>query len=253
MVSNVDARPAPRLHLRFFRARSLQDASPRSEFRAGLREMMPVLLGTTPFGFVTGVAASASGMSATQGVALSVFGFSGIAQLIAAQLIAVHSPVAVTVAAAFVVSLRFLMYSAAMAPHLAHLDWRWRASLSFLMTDQSFAAAARRYAEPGRAEHRHWFFLGSAVTLYVTWQLAVGVGIVAGAEVPSSWSLDFAVVLTFIALLVPAVRTRADLAAGIVAAAIALVASGLPYRLALVVASVGGIAVGLALEAWRRR
>jgi len=60
------------------------------------------------------------------------------------------------------------------------------------------------------------------------------------------------VVLTFIALLVPAVRTRADLAAAIVAAAIALAAAGLPYRLALVAATIGGIAVGFAIEAARR-
>jgi predicted branched-subunit amino acid permease len=215
--------------------------------------VLPVLLGTTPFGFVTGVAASAAGMSAAQGIALSVIGFSGIAQLITAQLVAVHSPVVVTVAAAFVVSLRFLMYSAAMAPHLAHLDWRWRAGLSFLMSDQSFAAAAARYAGSDRSGNRHWYFLGSALTLYVTWQVAVVIGVVAGARVPASWSLDFAVVLTFLALLVPVVRTRADLAAAIVAAAIALAAAGLPYRLALVAASIGGIAAGLAFEAWRRR
>jgi len=215
--------------------------------------MVPVLLGTVPFGFVAGVAAVAAGMSAAQGLALSVFSFSGIAQLIASQLVAVHSPVIVTVAAAFVVSLRFLMYSAAMAPHLAHLDWRWRTGLAFLMTDQSFASAARRYGEPGAGANRHWHFLGSASTLYVSWQASVAVGVVAGAQVPASWSLDFAVVLTFIALLVPALRTRADLAAATVAAAIALAASGLPYRLALVVASIGGIGVGLAIEAWRRR
>lgn len=215
--------------------------------------MVPVLLGTVPFGFVTGVAAVAAGMSAAQGIALSVFSFSGIAQLIASQLVAVHSPAIVTVAAAFVVSLRFLMYSATLAPHLGHLDWRWRTGLAFLMTDQSFASAARRYGEPDAGAHRHWHFLGSAATLYVSWQAAVAVGVVAGAQVPESWSLDFAVVLTFIALLVPAVRTRTDLAAAVVAAAIALVASGLPYRLALVVASIGGIGVGLAIEAWRRR
>ncbi len=78
-------------------------------------------------------------------------------------------------------------------------------------------------------------------------------GVVAGAAVPESWSLDFAVVLTFIALLVPAVRTRADLGAAIVAAALALVAAGLPYRLALVAASIGGIAAGMAIETWRKR
>jgi predicted branched-subunit amino acid permease len=215
--------------------------------------MLPVVLGTVPFGFVAGVAAVAAGMTAAQGIALSVFSFSGIAQLIASQLIAADSPVVVTVAAAFVVSLRLLMYSAAIAPHLAHLDWRWRAGLSFLMTDQSFASSMQRYGEAGDRAHRHWHFLGAAGTLYVTWQAAVVFGVVAGARVPAEWSLDFAVVLTFIALLVPAVRTRADLAAAIVAGAIALVAAGLPYRLALVVASIGGIAVGLAIESGRRR
>jgi predicted branched-subunit amino acid permease len=215
--------------------------------------MLPVVLGTVPFGFVAGVAAVAAGMTAAQGIALSVFSFSGIAQLIASQLIAVDSPVVVTVAAAFVVSLRLLMYSAAIAPHLAHLDWRWRAGLAFLMTDQSFASSMQRYGEAGDRAHRHWHFLGAAGTLYVTWQAAVAFGVVAGARVPAEWSLDFAVVLTFIALLVPAVRTRADLAAAIVASGVALFAAGLPYRLALVVASIGGIAVGLAIESGRRR
>jgi predicted branched-subunit amino acid permease len=206
-----------------------------------------------PFGFVAGVAAVAAGMTAAQGVALSIFSFSGIAQLVASQLVAVHSPVVVTVAAAFVVSLRLLMYSAAIAPHLAHLDWRWRAALSFLMTDQSFVSAVQRYGAPGDPANRHWHFLGTASTLYVTWQVAVAIGVVAGARIPAEWSLDFAVVLTFIALLVPAVRTRADLAAAIVAAAIALAAAGLPYRLALVAATIGGIGVGLAIESGRRR
>lgn len=231
----------------------MPDATPRSALLAGCREMLPVLLGTVPFGFVAGVAAVAAGMSAAQGLALSVFSFSGIAQLIASQLIAAHSPVAVTVAAAFVVSLRFLMYSAAIAPHLAHLDWRWRAGLAFLMTDQSFASSMRRYGDRRAHSHDHWHFLGAAATLYVTWQMAVVFGIVAGARIPAEWSLDFAVVLTFIALLVPTVRTRADLAAAVVAAALALAAAGLPYRLALVVASIGGIAVGLAIESRRRR
>lgn len=215
--------------------------------------MAPVLLGTIPFGFVAGVAAIASGMTPLQGIALSVFSFSGIAQLIASQLIAAQSPPIVTIAGAFVVSLRFLMYSATIAPHLAHLDRRWRLGLAFLMTDQSFAASVRRYNDPAIAPHRHWHFLGAALTLYVSWQGAVLVGIVAGAQVPASWSLDFAVVLTFIALLVPAVRSRIDLAAAIVAGALALVASGLPYRLALVVASIGGIAVGMVLEKRRSR
>jgi branched chain amino acid efflux pump len=199
------------------------------------------------------VAAIGAGLTPLQGMALSVLSFSGIAQLIASQLIAVDSPVAVTVAAASVVSLRFVMYSAALAPHLAHLDRRWRAGLAFLMTDQGFALTVKHFGEPGDRSQRHWHFLGSSLTLFVTWQLAVIFGLVAGASVPASWSLDFAVVLTFIGLLVPVVRTRAELAAAVVASAIALVAAGFPYKLSLVVASLAGIAAGMAIERSRRR
>jgi predicted branched-subunit amino acid permease len=227
--------------------------SPRDEFLAGSREIAPVLIGTLPFGFVAGVAAIASGLTPFEGMALSILSFSGIAQLIVCQLIAAQSPAIVVVAAAAVVSLRHMMYSAAVSPHLAHLDRRWRTVLAFLMTDQGFVTTVKHFSEPGDPRHRHWHVLGTSVTLYVFWQAAVLIGIVLGAQVPATWSLDFAVVLTFIALLVPAVRTRADLAAAIVAAGVALIAAGLPYRLALVVASIAGIAAGMAIEVTRKR
>ena len=239
------------LELRFF-PDSVPPPSPREEFLAGSREIAPVLLGSIPFGLVAGVAAVASGLTPLEGIALSVLSFSGIAQLIVCQLIAAQSPVIVTIGAASVVSLRLLMYSAAVSPHLAHLSLRWRALLAFFMTDQGFAMAVKHFSAPGSRAHRHWHVLGTSLTLYVFWQAAVIVGIAVGAQIPASWSLDFAVVLTFIAILVPAVRTRADLAAAIVAAAVALLAAGLPYRLALVVASIAGIAAGMAIEVTRK-
>jgi branched chain amino acid efflux pump len=213
---------------------------------------MPTLLGVVPFGFVAGVAAVSAGLSPLEGVALSVLSFSGIAQLIVCQLVAVDSPAIVAIAAAFVVSLRLLMYSAAAAPHLAHLPLRWRVPLAFMLTDQSFATVVRRFSEPGDRRHREWHILGLSLTLLVTWQACVILGVALGAQVPASWSLDFAVVLTFIALLAPTVRTRADLAAAIIAGAMALLAAGLPYRLSLVVASIAGIAAGMAIEVTRR-
>ena len=230
------------------------EPTPKEEFVAGSREVAPSLVGTIPFGLVVGVASVAAGLTPFEGVALSVLAFSGIAQLVAIQLMAAQSPLVITVTAAFIVSLRLLMYSAALAPHLAHLSPRWRWLIAYLMTDQSFAMTVRRYAEPGDRRHKHWFFMGASMTLFWTWQLAVVAGVLAGAGVPASWSLDFVVVLTFIALLVPVVRTRADFAAAIVAATVALASSGMPYRLSLVAGSIAGIGVGLVLDRrhWRR-
>lgn len=215
--------------------------------------MAPVLVGTVPFGFVAGVAAIGAGMSPIEGIALSLFAFSGIAQLVVAQLYAAQSPPVVTLAAAFVVSLRFLMYSAALSPHLAHLPLRWRAPLAYLMTDQGFAMGMQIYARPGDRRLRHWHVLGSGVTLFVVWQAAVVAGAIAGAQVPAAWSLDFVVTLSFLVLLVPALRTRADLGAAVVAGAVALLAAGLPYKLSLVVAAIAGIGAGVAVEWLHRR
>lgn len=227
--------------------------SPREEFLAGAREVAPMLVGTMPFGLVVGVAAVASGLTAVQGMALSILSFSGIAQLVVCQLLAAQTPVAVAILAGSVVSLRFIMYSAAVSSHIAHLDRRWRALLAFLMVDQSFSMTARHFSAPGDRSHREWHTLGACSTFYVSWQLAVAIGIALGAQVPAHWSLDFAVVLTFIALLVPTVRKRADLAAAMIAGVVALAAAGMPYRLSLVAASVCGIAAGMAAEAWNRR
>jgi predicted branched-subunit amino acid permease len=227
--------------------------SARREFLDGSREIAPVLIGTVPFGFVAGVAAISAGMTPLEGIALSVLSFSGIAQLVASQLVAADSPAWLAIAAAAVVSLRFLMYSAAISPHLAHLGRRWRTLLAYLMTDQSFAMTVRRFSEPGDSSLRHWHFLGSALTLWTSWQLAVVIGVFAGAKVPAEWSLDFSVVLCFIALLVPAIKSRADVAAAIVAGAASLALIGLPFRLSLVAASILGIGAGMALEVTHRR
>ncbi|MBL0143371.1 MAG: AzlC family ABC transporter permease [Betaproteobacteria bacterium] len=225
----------------------------RREFVAGARDIAPALLGTMPFGFVAGVAAVGAGMTPIEGVALSFTVFSGIAQLVVAQLVAAQSPVIVTLAAVAVVSLRHLMYSAALSPHLSHLPAGWRLLLAYLMTDQSFALGVKRLGESGSRAHRHYYMLGVALTLYIVWQACVAAGALAGAQVPATWSLDFVVTLTFLGLLVPALRTRADIAAATVAGAVALLAAGLPYKLALVAASLAGVAAGVAFERARRR
>ena len=224
----------------------------RSEFIAGCRDIAPVLIGTVPFGFVAGVAAVGAGMSPLQGIALSFCVFSGIAQLVVAQLVAAQSPAIVTIAAAFVVGLRFLMYSAALSPHLAHLPQRWRVPLAYLMTDQVFAMGVQHFGRPGDRSCRHYRLLGSSLTLFAGWQVSVIVGALAGAQVPAAWSLDFVVTLTFLVLLVPALRTRADLAAATLAGVVVLLAAGLPYKLSLVVASLAGIGAGVLVE-WRHQ
>ena len=126
----------------------------RPDFLAGARDMTPPLLGLLPFGLVCGVGAQAAGASVLESFGLSALMFSGAAQILATQLMAAGAPVAVTILTCFVVGLRFLMYSAAMAPHLRALPPRWRHALAFVLTDQSFAAAIRRFRDVGGPAQR---------------------------------------------------------------------------------------------------
>jgi len=84
--------------------------------------------------------------------------------------------------------------------------------------------------------------------LLVIWQLSTAAGIFLGATIPASWSLDFTLALTFIALVVPALKDRPSLGAAVTAGAIAVATASFPYRLGILVAALVGILTGLWLE-----
>ncbi|HVO21658.1 MAG TPA: AzlC family ABC transporter permease [Anaeromyxobacter sp.] len=218
------------------------ERSPAAELAAGALRLSPLLVGVVPFGVIYGVLALAGGLSPAAAMAMSSVVFAGSAQFLLARLAGLGAAAPVMVATVALVNLRHALYSASVAPALAHLPRRWRAILAYLLTDEAYAAAVGRMQEPGR--NRHWFLLGAGLALWSGWQASTAAGILIGRGLPRSLPLDFALPLTFIAIVVPMVRSRAALAAAAVAAAVALLASGWPYQLGLLTAALSGIATG---------
>jgi len=225
----------------------------RPDFLAGIRDMSPPLIGLLPFGLVCGVAAQALGASAWGALGMSAIIFSGAAQIVAAQLLAAHAPIPVVVLTCFVVGLRLMMYSAAMAPHLKPLPARWRHVLAYVLTDQAFAASIRRFRDSGDAYKGASYFLGTGVLLWTTWQASNLAGYWLGNVLPAAWSLDFVVPLCFLGLLVPALEDRPTRAAALASGVAVIVLDPLPMRLSLVCAGLIGIATGLIVEARGKR
>jgi predicted branched-subunit amino acid permease len=156
---------------------------------------------------------------------------------------------------AAIVNLRHALYSASVAPYLQKLQPAWKWLLAYLLTDEAYAVSIGHYQNPnsaladgGAAGNKHWYFLGAGLALWSTWQLSTAAGIFIGAQVPASWSLDFTLALTFIALVVPNLRDRPSLAAALAAGITAVLAYGLPFKLGLVLAALVGIPVGVWLE-----
>jgi predicted branched-subunit amino acid permease len=204
-----------------------------------------MLIGLVPFGVVCGVGAIAAGASPVAALAMSMIMFSGAAQIVAAQLLAAGAPFAVILLSCFVVSLRLIMYSAAMAPYLRPLDHRWRALLAYVLTDQAFARTIQRFRESDDVAANASYFLGSGALLWVTWQLATVLGIVAGQIVPASWQLEFVVPLCFISILVPLLRDRVSLLVFAVTAIAAVILDAMPLRLSMICAGLLGILAGI--------
>jgi 4-azaleucine resistance transporter AzlC len=219
--------------------------SARTEFIAGARAQLPILLGVAPFGAIYGVLAVGAGLSPLAAQAMSAIVFAGSSQFMAAGLFGV-TPWPVIVLTAFVMNLRHALYSASVAPYLAHLPRRWKLGLAYLLTDEAYAVAIQRFRAPGSTADRHWYLLGTGLALWLTWQLSTAVGVFLGAQAPGTWGLDFALALTFIAILVPSLADRPSVMAALVAAVVALLGATLPYKLGLLLAACAGIAAGLA-------
>jgi len=227
----------------------VSDAAPSTrsgEWWAGVRALAPMLLGVAPFGLIYGVLAVGAGMPPWLACAMSAIVFGGASQMILTQLWAAGTPAVIVAFTVAMVNLRHALYSATIAPALSPLPKGWKALIAYLLTDEAFAAMTRRLSDTGeRQRYRHWFFFGAGFALWFSWQLSTLAGVLVGAQVPRDWPLDFFLPLTFIAIIVPNLKHRAHLAAALVASVLAVACYGMPHKLGLMAAGLGGIAAGL--------
>jgi len=217
-------------------------------FWAGARSEIPLLIGVFPFGMIYGALALNAGLSTGEAQMMSSIVFAGSAQFITAQLVHEATPGFVIVLTIAVVNLRHMLYSASLAPYAAALSTRWKVLLSYLLTDEAYAPTVIHYEKEGLTPYAHWFWLGAGSALWSVWQVSTALGIFLGAAIPQSWSLDFALPLTFIAMVVPLLRNRPAIAAALSAGVVALIAFSLPYKLGLILAALVGILVGTLME-----
>jgi len=220
----------------------------KRNFWAGLRAEIPLLIGGFPFGLLYGALAISSGLTPAQAQMMSVIVFAGTAQFIAVQLFHEAAPGLVIVLTIAVVNLRHMLYSASLAPYVSSLPMRWKVLLSYLLTDEAFAPTILHYESEGVTSYGHWYFLAAGFILWLDWQVSTALGIFLGSAIPASLPLAFAVPLTFIAMVVPTLKTRPAVASALSAGLTALLAASLPYQLGLIVAAVVGIVVGTYLE-----
>ena len=225
-----------------------------SDLFAGVRVIIPTLLGLIPFGLICGAVCQGAGMPDWSAVGFSLIVFAGASQMAATQLMADHASTVVVILTGLIINLRMVMYSASIAPHFRGVSTVRKGLLAYLLTDQIYALALARYSEPdAQRMDKVMFYLGGALTIWIIFITTTLIGAHIGSLIPPEWDLEFTVPLVFIAVTVPAIRDRAAVMAAAAAVLTALLADGLPYNLGLMAGAFAGILTGYLTERRRDR
>jgi predicted branched-subunit amino acid permease len=217
------------------------------DFITGARDSLPILLGVVPFAMICSVAAVSVGLTPFEAMGMSFIVFAGASQLAVLQLLGDGAVWLVMILTAWIINLRFTMYSATLAPYLQKEPLRQKAPFAYILSDQAFGVTMARFANEMPANPA-WYYYGAAAAIWVAWQISSIAGALLGTLVPESWGLDFAFPLSFMALMFAALKDRPAVLAALVGGTSAIIAKGLPYNLGLVLAALLGIGAGVLAE-----
>lgn len=222
--------------------------TPRRAFLMGVRDTIPMVLGAVPFGILFGALGISAGLSTMAVIGFSLFVFAGSSQFIGANLVGQGVATPFIWLTTFIVNLRHALYAASLGPYMKHLPQRWLIPLAFWLTDETYAVVIRYYQED--KPHPHWYHLGSSLAMYSNWNLSTWIGILAGTQLKglAESGLDFAMVVTFIGIVVPLIVNRPMLVCALVAAVTALITNPMPNKIGLMIAAAAGIAAGVWVE-----
>ena len=229
--------------------------TPAQAFRHGMVQALPFLIVIIPFAVLFGVVALEAGMDLAQTMGFSVLVLAGASQFTAVQLMTDNAPLFIVILSGLAVNLRMAMYSASLVPWLRDAPPAQKGWVAYLLIDQSYALAIQHYERHPRlgVRQRMAYFFGTATALCIPWMAATWAGATLGRAIPDDIALDFAMPITFLAMIAPMLRTAAHRVACFVAISAALLFAGLPSGLGLMIAAPLGMAAGALVETWTER
>ncbi len=230
-----------------------EETTPRaSTWTAGVTKAAPIVLGYIPIGLTYGVLAQKAGLSTFNAIAMSLLVYAGSSQLVAAGLFAAGAPAASIILTTFVVNLRHLLLSAAVAPFLKRWSKGQLAAFAYELTDETFAlhTAQFRSGRPDRRPAKAEIFAIN-VTAQASWIAGTALGVALGQVIGNvePFGLDYVLPAMFIALIVLQIEDRGQIAVALItgASSVALLIAGVD-QWNVIIATVIGATLGVFIE-----
>jgi predicted branched-subunit amino acid permease len=220
-------------------------------FLSGFKAMLPIATGVVPFGAVMGTVCFDAKLSFFQTITMNILVYAGAAQLAATELMTKHASSIVVVATGLVINLRFLLYSAAMSPIVQRSGFLAKLACAHSLTDQGYAVLTANQDNLKTTSETIRFYTGVAVSMMLIWESSVIGGFIFGNFAPASLALDYAVPLSFMALVLPTLKNKNYVIVAAFSSVVSILLYPLPYKTSLIVTAALAIALGAFLSRQR--
>ncbi|MBP2630179.1 MAG: branched-chain amino acid permease [Firmicutes bacterium] len=177
-----------------------------ADFMQGAKDCIPTIFGYLSIGFTCGVVSKSCGLTFWETTGMSTFIYAGSSQFIAASMILSALSAPSIIFTIFLVNLRHLFMSAALAPYFQKNSFWQNFSIGTLLTDETFVVASSMGIKKSHLSYA--WMTGLNLTAYLNWILATGIGVLFGSLIPNYevFGLDFALTAMFIGLLASSIK-----------------------------------------------
>lgn len=190
-----------------------------------------------------GSAFTEANLSFWQAMLMNTTVYAGAAQLATVDLMKMNAAVFVVVTTGLIINLRFLLYSAAMSPYLKDSTPLIKFICAFTLTDQSYASMSANQDKFRSNQEAVEFYLGTAACMMLAWDGSVILGTIFGNFAPGWLSLDFAIPLSFVALLVGTLKTKWHLTIALLSSVLSMLLYHLPLKTGMMLTALISIAI----------
>ncbi|MCB6185007.1 AzlC family ABC transporter permease [Leeia sp. TBRC 13508] len=220
---------------------------------SGIKDYLPLCLGQLPWALASGVAMKSAGFSLWECIGMTLIVYSGSAQLGTLPLIVSGASIFVVGLTTIALALRFLIFSALMAPAFEGCNKKVKIWAGYVMSDGVIAAYSQKILADPQLESRTGLYLGTSSFNVMTWMLGTVVGAVFTQQIPEEYHFEFMATIALAILLAPALKQWKAAAVCLVSGLTACLLIQLPMRLGFFIAILAGLGTGALFETLERK
>ena len=211
-------------------------------FISGSKMAVPVVLAYVPMGIGYSAIAIKAGLNPLQTVSMSIFIYAGAGQFIASTMMLNGAGAISIILTQFVVNLRYFVMSTSVLNKVKGSNLPLNIFASHLTVDESFAIFSLSN------QTNIWFYIGLALTAYLSWILGAAIGVVMLDLLPIIVTNSFNISLyaLFVAILIPSIKESRQIALLVlITAVINIILSQFAGNWALIVSTLIGALIGV--------